>query len=78
MTYQNTAQATADLISFGALPYIGCIEQTLGGPNVTPRGTTVRLDVNALLRNPFTEATPAANDIQHAFDPAAPTPEPAP
>jgi Phage portal protein len=76
MTYQNTAQATADLISFGALPYIGCIEQTLGGPNVTPRGTTVRLDVNALLRNPFTEAQPAANDLQQAFNEPQPTPDP--
>ena len=77
MTYQNTQQATADLVSFGALPYIGCIEQTLGGPNVTPRGKTVRLDVNALLRNPFTEAAPAANDLQHAFDEPTPTTDPA-
>ena len=43
MTYQNAVQARSDLIDFGALPYIGCIEQTLSGPNVTPRGQAVRL-----------------------------------
>lgn len=80
MTYLNAEQAKADLIDFGALPLIGCIEQTLSGPNVTPRGQAVRLDVNAWLRNPFTTSTtaePSPNDMQVA-DPAAtvtPTPE---
>jgi hypothetical protein len=54
MTYQNAEQARSDLIDFGALPYIGCLEQTLGGPNVTPRGQAVRLMTDAWLRSPFT------------------------
>lgn len=75
MTYLNAEQAKADLIDFGALPYIGCIEQTLSGPNVMPRGNFVRLDVNAWLRNPFTTTGPSGsaeqspNDMQVAFNP---------
>jgi hypothetical protein len=72
MTYINAAQAKQDLIDYGAAPYIGCIEQTLSGPNVTPRGQFVRLDLNAWLRNPFTPSDDASpNDMQIAFDPAA-------
>ena len=48
MTYQNAVQARGDLIDFGAMPYINCIEQTLSGPNVTPAGQVVRLDVERL------------------------------
>jgi Phage portal protein len=78
MTYLNGRQAKEDLIDFGAAPYLGCIEQTLSGPNVTPRGQAVRLDQNAWLRNPFTTAaTPSPNDLQIA-DPAQPTPSPDP
>jgi hypothetical protein len=75
MTYLNAEQAKADLIDFGALPYIGTIEQTLSGPNVLPRGNFVRLDLNAWLRNPFTTtgpagtAEPSPNDMQVAFNP---------
>lgn len=65
MTYQNGQQARQDLIDFGALPYIICIEETLSGPNVTPRGLTVRFDQDAWLR------TQIATDT-------APTPTPAP
>jgi len=69
MTYQNAEQARGDLIDFGALPYIGCIEQTLGGPNVTPRGQFVRLDTNAWLRNPFTASSaPSPNDMEQAYN----------
>lgn len=67
MTYQNALQAKGDLIDFGAGPFITCIEQTLSGPNVTPRGQHVRLDQNAWLRNPFTtapDAVPSPNDLQ--------------
>lgn len=75
MTYLNGAQAKQDLIDFGALPFIGCIEQTLSGPNVVPRGTFVRLDLEAWLRNPFTPIDPATspspNDMQTAFNPPA-------
>jgi Phage portal protein len=76
MTYQNGQQARQDLIDFGAGPYIGCIEQTLSGPRVTPRNQAVRLDQNAWLRNPFTtpdQATPSPNDMQ-LTDPAAAVP----
>jgi len=71
MTYLNAEQAKSDLLDFGALPLIGCIEQTLSGPNVLPRGQSVRLDANAWLRNPFTTATgtgaePSPNDMQIA------------
>ena len=47
-----------DLLDFGAIPYVGCIEQTLSGPNVTPGGTIIRLDTNAWLRSPFSEGAP--------------------
>ncbi len=76
MTYQNTVQAKADLIDFGAMPYIGCIEQTLGGPNVVPNGQAVRLDVSAWLRNPYTSGDPTANDLQIAYNPDTPSPQP--
>lgn len=71
MTYQNAAQARGDLIDFGCLPYLGCVEQTLSGPNVTPSTTAIRLDTNAWLRSPFTTTadgtnTPSPNDIQIA------------
>jgi hypothetical protein len=70
MTYLNAQQAKQDLIDFGAMPYIGCIEQTLGGPNVTPRGQFVRLDTNAWLRNPFNPTNaPSQNDVQIAYNP---------
>ena len=73
MTYQNGQQARQDMIDWGAGPYIGCIEQTLSGPNVTPRGTVVRLDLNAWLRNPFT--TPDVGNVSptdlEVADPAA-------
>lgn len=74
MTYQNGQQARQDLIDFGASAYIGCLEQTLSGPNVTPNGQSVRLDLNVYLRNPFTsDAEPSANDMQIA-DPTAEVP----
>lgn len=66
MTYQNGQQARQDLIDFGAAPYIGCIEQTLSGPNVTPIGQAVRLELSAWLR---TQVTDAGDEL-------APTPTP--
>lgn len=71
MTYTNAQQAKQDLLDFGAMPYLQCIEQTLGGPNVTPRGQFVRLDANAWLRNPFQPAgvAPQPNDMQIALNP---------
>jgi hypothetical protein len=78
MTYVNTQTARADLIDFGAMPYLGCIEQTLSGPNVLPGGNFTRLDTNAWLRNPFTDSPPSPNDMQIAFDPNQPVTVPAP
>jgi hypothetical protein len=49
MTYQNAQQARQDLYLFGAKPFIDCIEQTLSGPNVMPRGQHVELDVDSYL-----------------------------
>jgi len=67
MTYQNAQQARMDLIDFGALPFINCVEQTLSGPNVVPNRQFVRFDMNAWLRNPLTPADNAApNDAQIA------------
>ncbi len=69
MTYSNSAQAKADLIDFGSLPYVQCIEQTLSGPNVTPLGQFVRLDTNVWLRNPLVSNQNASpNDAQIAFN----------
>ena len=69
MTYMNTAQAKQDLVDFGAMPFIGAIEQTLGGPNVTPNGQAVRLDLSAWLRNPYTPNDNASpNDLQIAYN----------
>lgn len=61
MTYLNAEQAKADLIDFGASPLIVCIEQTLSGPNVTPRGQVVRLNQDVWLRNPF-NPTPGTDE----------------
>jgi hypothetical protein len=73
MTYMNAQQAKQDLIDFGAMPYIGAIEQTLSGPNVTPSGQAVRLALNAWLRNPYVPNDDASpNDMQIAYN----TPEP--
>lgn len=77
MTYQNALQAKSDLIDWGAGPYIATIEQTLSGPNVTPYGQAVRLDQNAWLRNPFTQAPPTAvtpEDLQPPTTVTDPTP----
>lgn len=67
-TYQNAEQARSDLIDFGAMPYIACIEQTLSGPNVTPITQAVALDIGGWLRSPFTGPTADGT-------PALPTPE---
>ena len=73
MTYLNAETARQDLIDFGAAGLIGCIEQTLSGPNVTPGGQSVRLDQNVWLRNPFTVGgEPAPNDMQLADPTQAP------
>lgn len=66
MTYQNAQQARQDLYLFGAKPFIDCIEQTLSGPNVIPRGRLIELDVDSYLADSHivddVPAEPAAED----------------
>ena len=74
MTYLNATQAKQDLIDFGAMPYIQCIEQTLGGPNVTPNGQAIRLDTNSWLRNPYVSNDNASSDdLSIAYNSPPPT-----
>ena len=56
-TYQNAEQARGDLVTFGARPYIDCIEQTLSGPNVLPRGRYCKLGLGVWLRDPLGHST---------------------
>jgi hypothetical protein len=56
-TYQNAEQARGDLVTFGARPYIDCIEQTLSGPNVLPRGRYCKLGLGVFLRDPLGHTT---------------------
>lgn len=65
MTYQNAAQAASDLVQFGALPYLECIEQTLSSEQVTPRGRIVRLDREYWLD---------ANPLSSGSNPGSPDP----
>ena len=50
LLYSNVSQNTAQFVQQGCAPYINTIERTLSLPNVTPRGQSVRFDVNAFLR----------------------------
>lgn len=58
MTYQNAETARQDAVTFGALPYIEAIEQTLSSDAVTPRGHIVRLD-----RSAWIGTVPAAPEL---------------
>ena len=49
MTYQNALQARQDLYLFGAKPYIDCIQETLSGDNVIPRGRHIEFDLDDYL-----------------------------
>lgn len=69
MTYKTALSARFDLLDFGLAPIIGCIEDTLSGPDVTPAQTVVRVEVERFLRTrelaagaaePSSAATPAA------------------
>jgi phage portal protein BeeE len=48
-TYQNAQQARQDLWLFGAKMYADCIEQTLSGNSIVPRGRFVKFDVEDFL-----------------------------
>ena len=54
MTYSNSQDARADLWQFGLAPHAATISDTLSGPNVTPRGTVIRLDAEGLATVPTT------------------------
>ena len=76
MTYQNSVQARSDLLDFGCMPMLQCIEQTLSGDNVLPRNQLVRFDLNAWLRNPLLpNQEPSPNDAQIALTPDTPVSE---
>jgi len=49
MTYQNAQQARQDLYLFGARIYLDCIEQTLSGNRILPRGRFVEFDIESYL-----------------------------
>jgi len=67
MTYQNALQARQDLYLFGAKPYMDCIEETLSGDNILPRGRHVEFDLddylsdNELVDSPLVDA-PSTNE----------------
>ena len=44
MTYQNAQQASSDLLRYGALPFITCIQETLSMANVMPRNRYVKFN----------------------------------
>lgn len=64
MVYRTALTARWDLIDFGLAPLIGCICETLSGPDVTPRGQIVGMDPS-----PFLHASELAGER-----PAAPAP----
>ena len=49
MTYQNALQARQDLYLFGAKPYLDCIQETLSGDTVIPRGRHIEFDLSDYL-----------------------------
>jgi len=53
MTYSNAAWSRLDLLDYGAAAYLVAFQQTLSGPNVTPRGTYINFDQEAWLNNPL-------------------------
>lgn len=56
-TYSNSVSERRDLRDLSLAPYIGAIEQRLSMGDVTPRGTTVRMDTDSYLRaNPLERA----------------------
>lgn len=50
-TYANQFDRRKAFLDFTLGPYITVIEQTLSGPNVTPRGYRARFDLDAFLRS---------------------------
>jgi HK97 family phage portal protein len=50
-TYANQFDRRKAFLDFTVGPYLTVIEQTLSGPNVTPRGYRARFDLDAFLRS---------------------------
>lgn len=50
-TYANQFDRRKAFLDFTLGPYLTAIEQTLSGPNVTPRGYRARFDLDAFLRS---------------------------
>ena len=67
MTYQNAQQARQDLYLFGARLYIDCIEQTLSGNRILPRGRFVEFDVESFIGSEDMSMTPSdTGDMSNA------------
>jgi hypothetical protein len=68
MTYQNALQARQDLYLFGAKPYMDCIEETLSGDQIVPRGRHIEFDLddylsdNDLVETPLVDAPSAIGE----------------
>jgi HK97 family phage portal protein len=53
-TYSNVSQERRSLVDFSLRPYMSCIEERLSMNDVTPRGSSVRFDLDDYLRgNPL-------------------------
>jgi len=52
-SYQNASQSRIDLVTFGCLPLMNCISETLSSDNVLPRGTKVRFDTSDFLAEDY-------------------------
>ena len=64
MTYQNQTEMRHLLYQAAAKPYIDCINQTLSGNDVLPRGRFVRLDVSEFITEPVDESTVQRPDME--------------
>ena len=52
-SYVSSAEASRDLYKFGVKPYIDCIQETLSGNDVLPRGTVVKFDIESYLSTDY-------------------------
>ena len=90
LTYANASQEARTLIDYGMKPLLTALESRLGMADVTPRGHTVRLELDAMLRGNPMERSQLYHSliplgvltVQEARDwedltPHAETPEPA-
>jgi len=50
MTYQNAEQSRQDLMLFGVMPYLQCIQETLSMANVLPKNRFVKFDTDEYLK----------------------------